>query len=64
MGTFTRMTRRAALIAGCITGAGTVACVELSDREPCILLPGQDPVPSVGEVEQSHVQQEHRVVTS
>jgi hypothetical protein len=46
-----------------MVGAGSIASVELSGREPRILVPRKSPVPSVREVKQSHVQHEHRVVT-
>jgi hypothetical protein len=63
MGAFTTTTRCAALVAGRKTDARFVGSVELSDREPCILLPRKSPVPSVREVKQSHVEHEHWIVS-
>jgi len=46
-----------------MVGAGSIASVELSGREARILIPRKNPVPSVSEVKQSHVEHEHPVVT-
>src|SRR4029453_1674059 len=63
MGAFTTTNCWAAFIAGHVPGAGFTASVEFSNREPCILIPREGAVPSAGEVKQSHVEHEHRVVT-
>ena len=62
-GAFTTTNCRAAFIAGCAAGAGLTDRIKVLDREARILLPGKNPVPSVGEVKQSHVEHEHPVVT-
>src|SRR5438128_10226291 len=64
MGAFTTTNCWAAFISGCTARPGLIVPVESLDREPCILIPRKSPVPSVREGKQSHVQQEHRVVTS
>jgi hypothetical protein len=42
--------------------ADPIVAVESSGGEASILLFGKNPSPSVGEVKERHVQQEHRVV--
>ncbi len=59
MGAFTTTDCRAAFIS---IGADPIVCVELSGGEAFILLPGKNPAPSVGEVEERHIQQEHWVM--
>ena len=59
MGAFTMTDRRAAFS---LIGAGPIVAVESSGGEPSILLFEENPAPSVGEVKERHVQQEHWIV--
>jgi hypothetical protein len=59
MGAFTMTDRRAAFS---LIGAGPIVAVESSGGEASILLFEENPAPSVGEVKERHVQQEHWIV--
>jgi hypothetical protein len=59
MGAFTMTDRRAAFT---LIGAGPIVAVESSGGEASILLFEENPAPSVGEVKERHVQQEHGIV--
>src|SRR6266487_3846247 len=58
-GAFTTTDCRAAFIS-----AGSIVCVELSGREASIKVPRKNPAPTVSEVKERHVQQEHGVVSA